>query len=459
MNQTWNEFKSFRLGYTEERRVSLSFFFQGNRVDVTLSSAYPWRWTTPVVLGTFLVISRFLAMVNVPLSAYNIVQEFTYQPNDTLPAVFLGNLVPLVLQNPTNSFTPQLLNVGDIIVLDNYILNYTVSQAFDGVDTSKPVSAFSYYSNPLSDNCDVTNITIQLLFTLSSTGPPVWNSEVQAPCSSNAPRFVVVDNPTVAFGTSDRGSIPFQEWLGPVPAQVTDILARAALGNISISHLGISCENLIQTFYHLVRLDLGVILENQIYNSPEMFNRTIVDMGDFSFASEARDWTFNTTLMAQWQQEVNFFQNNTRVPTLEYLRSVPRLKPMGSAVTSVFVSTFAMLSVIWTVFSLVAGALARKPSGKALNDALGKKHTLEQCERGDKWLETEMKEVDVSEVIVVGHPKESDAADRWRRRVDRNDMPTRIALVRISAALKKHGLMEDEDASWIQDDDMTVEFG
>ncbi|KAJ7336893.1 hypothetical protein DFH08DRAFT_1082928 [Mycena albidolilacea] len=44
---------------------------------------------------------------------------------------------------------------------------------------------------------------------------------------------------------------------------------------------------------------------------------------------------------------------------MEYLRPVPHLKPLGSAITSVFVSTFATLPAMWIIFSLVAGALAR----------------------------------------------------------------------------------------------------
>ncbi|KAF7343596.1 hypothetical protein MSAN_01980100 [Mycena sanguinolenta] len=282
MKRILNGIKSFRLGYAEER-------------------PYPWRWTTSIVLCAFLLISPFLAVLNVPLSAYNIVQEFTYQPNDTLPTVFLGNLVPSVLKNPTDSFTPQLLSVGETIVLDDNIFNYTISQAFDGIDTSKPVSTFPYYNNPLSDGCDVANITIQVQLT---------------------------EDPT---------------------------------------------------FYHLIRLDLGVIVDNQIYNSPQMFNRTIgsIDTEFYSLANAARNSTSNAMLMEQWQREVEFFQHNTRVPPLEYLRSVPRLKPLGSAVTGVFVSTFAILSVMWTAFSLVAGALARAHR-KAPHDTTGKKHTLEE---------------------------------------------------------------------------------
>ncbi|KAJ6484819.1 hypothetical protein C8R45DRAFT_1075197 [Mycena sanguinolenta] len=503
-----------------------------------------------------------------PLSAYNIVQEFTYQPNHTFPAVFLGNLVPSVLHNPTDSFSPQIFHVGDTILLENRIFNYTIAQAFDSADPSKPVSAFSYYNNPLSDSCDVANITIQLLLTeipateltsqfwtpevqvggtvacyipspfyLTWSGLPKWEEEeirnipaalttdivrhdflrvqhphiepifsdwdgpdtsdhpgagyrnitqahisltahpccdcdavlaggplenrgqlLQTPCSSNPLNFVVIDTPTVGFNLASSLPSSLTPTFSPGPRQVTDVLAQCQLTNISIANLGIAYGNIFQAVYHLVRLDLGVILENQIYNSPEMFNRTImpVDTGGWDIGNRTRDSTSNTTYMAQWQKEVEFFENNTRVPLLEYVRSVPRLKPPGSAVTSVFVSTFAMLSVMWTVFSLVAAALARKHSGNAADDTMGKKHTPEQSRMWeDKRSESGMEEVEESQVILLGREKEPDAVDRWRQRVDNNDIRTRVALARISAALKKHGIMEDED--WLQDNDTTME--
>ncbi|KAJ6471707.1 hypothetical protein DFH09DRAFT_1380541 [Mycena vulgaris] len=56
---------SYRLGYSPQR-------------------PYPWRWTTPTVLCSFILLGAFLAALNVPLSAYEVVQEFTYRPNDTL---------------------------------------------------------------------------------------------------------------------------------------------------------------------------------------------------------------------------------------------------------------------------------------------------------------------------------------------------------------------------------------
>ncbi|KAJ7890132.1 hypothetical protein B0H14DRAFT_2690696 [Mycena olivaceomarginata] len=64
-----------------------------------------------------------------------------------------------------------------------------------------------------------------------------------------------------------------------------------------------------------------------------------------AFANTSRRDSFNlATLWTAEQQDV------VRVPVMSYIRTVPRLKPLGAAITSVFVSTFAMVSVLWHVF-------------------------------------------------------------------------------------------------------------
>jgi hypothetical protein len=136
-------------------------------------------------------------------------------------------------------------------------------------------------------------------------------------------------------------------------------------GNVPGPDFTSTFQNAFQAIYHLVRLDLGVIIDNQIYNSPQMFNLSIVPVtipGWFlpSFANKSRATTSNSTLMAQWRDRVAFFQTSDRVPVMDYLRPVLRLKPLGLAITSAFVSTFTMLSALWTIFSLGAGALARR---------------------------------------------------------------------------------------------------
>jgi hypothetical protein len=54
------------------------------------------------------------------------------------------------------------------------------------------------------------------------------------------------------------------------------------------------------------------------------------------------------------------------VPDILYLTPVFKQKPLGQAISAVFVSTFSMLSAIWATFTLVASAIvtARSKPGK-----------------------------------------------------------------------------------------------
>jgi hypothetical protein len=123
--------------------------------------------------------------------------------------------------------------------------------------------------------------------------------------------------------------------------------------------------------YHTIRLDLGVSQPNQIYMSADIYNRSISTVyipGLFyeggpeeAFAnSSLRDSSNLTILWTAEQQDI------VRVPIMSYVRTMPCLKPLGAAITSVFVSTFAMVSVLWQVFSFIAAALSDKGSRKSI---------------------------------------------------------------------------------------------
>ncbi|KAJ7166264.1 hypothetical protein C8R46DRAFT_1276200, partial [Mycena filopes] len=128
------------------------------------------------------------------------------------------------------------------------------------------------------------------------------------------------------------------------------------------------------------------------------------------FANKSRTLTSNMTLMKQWAETVHSFNTTTRVPVITYLRPVQHLKPLGSAVTSVFVSTFAMVSVLWTIFSIGAGIVAGR-SENAKEDDQSLTEDLGQTVRGNSSAITQIE----------------------------------LSLVRMRLALKKHGLLEEYD--------------
>ncbi|KAJ6541668.1 hypothetical protein B0H19DRAFT_1239461 [Mycena capillaripes] len=344
----------------------LPAFITNYRIGYSPQRPYPWRWTTPLALFILFTSAALLTCLNVPLSAYEIVQEFTYFPNATLAALPMSNMIPSFLHAPTATFAPVNLNIGQTFRLNNSIFTYTISSAFDAVDNGKPVFSFPYYNNLFSSSCDVTNITATVgrnlgggaavypyyvygisgfvtcmsptlfqmtwglpihggldLFPLldyfgadlqqalwygvlgvndelygdaavTVTARPCCNCSgtmsdadlklesanlLQPPCSTQPARFIAltgsVQNTTA---TISPWGCPYT-WTGP---NTTDLFAglnpvcrQDYIGSHDLSALETTFQNLLQVSYHLVRRDLGVILGNQIDNSPEMFNRRI----------------------------------------------------------------------------------------------------------------------------------------------------------------------------------------
>ncbi|KAJ7854502.1 hypothetical protein B0H14DRAFT_3865464 [Mycena olivaceomarginata] len=316
------EIRSFRLGYT-------------------LQHPYPWRWTTPIVACIFLLLSGFLAVINVPLSAVDTVQQLTYRPNDTLPSIPLGNLIPSILHNPTTSFSPQVLTVGDVIesMTVNVVrekINNTVTWDTPRVEFSVTVvceiptrfhltwSGVYHLSEAITDAApdyappedpgdipaylaaDYHHVLMawrgpsfppdQRFFPLPAIGatfslttipccdcnatlagaPPETASLLRHPCSSTPAGFILekgglsmkTDADTTVFGniTAPMTVVDFLESVEPLLGDTP----------VPLSGLDALWQNLVESFYHLVRMDLGVIIDNQIYNSPEMYNQTII---------------------------------------------------------------------------------------------------------------------------------------------------------------------------------------
>ncbi|KAJ6478438.1 hypothetical protein DFH09DRAFT_1292857 [Mycena vulgaris] len=520
---------SYRLGYSPQR-------------------PYPWRWTTPTVLCSFILLAAFLVALNVPLSAYEIVQEFTYRPNDTLPSLPFSNMIPEMLQHPTGGFTPQILTVGDTLNLNNSIFNWSITAAVFHEHNSRPVSSFSYYNNPFPNGCDVTEMTITLsrhtyIDVNSTYWPPqytvnvtchiptlftlTWNGEVSgggnpaeydldsftsglslrplSPALEEPDRFVITVLPCCDCGevtAAPSAELPTQAPCRLRPARFVRVNSyfeypnsaeylnggrigtepsnglRLFSGDDTLSEaLNTMFLNTFQSLYHLVRLELGLILENQIYASPEMYNRSIAPVyvpgiNPFGEGNGALATTSDADVMAKWQDNVRLFNESDRVPVMLYLRSVPRLKPLGSAITSVFVSTFAMLSVLWTIFSLIAGALA----GSQADIAEDPKHvpSISQMSRISDDRKSALEEADWDGSEAIFAPENEDKAslhtlsERLSLTGENNNIRMSIAiaeiqltLARMGLALRKHGILADSDGNekkWVElEHDLTAD--
>ncbi|KAJ7613311.1 hypothetical protein DFH06DRAFT_1370813 [Mycena polygramma] len=186
-------------------------------------------------------------------------------------------------------------------------------------------------------------------------------------------------------------------------------MRKGYIGSGDPSELNLPLQNVFQVHYHLVRRDLGVILENNIYLSPEMFNNSITDATPHAILNSSslyRAETSNETLMAEWRNSFAPFNGTDRVPVLEYLRPVPRRKPLGSAITSVFVATFAMVSTVWTIFSVVA---------RAFVDSSDDSQSVVEKERFDAEAKRSFEEIEPTESSSFTAPYKDPAYEdhRW----------------------------------------------
>ncbi|KAK7007843.1 hypothetical protein R3P38DRAFT_2791982 [Favolaschia claudopus] len=453
------------------------------RVGYSPQKNYPWRWTTPLALVILLMSTVLLTCVNIPLSGYETVEEFTYFPNASIAALPMQNLIPSFLRPATAKFSPQHLNVGQVFSLNGSAVSYTIQSAFDA-GSKESVLSFPYYNNPFSNNCDIQNITVNVNLAVedlyghqyygwSATGfilcnyPTAfemswgmsWDSAggpqnaqidfaplnnagtdllikrernklsgmaysrvfgvnstqvggasvsvtarpccscngantseavqsdvadlLEFPCTSQPAQFIGISGNVVNSADLEHPwGFPYN-WAG---SNTSDLFSGldpqiqyTYFSSKGLSALQAPFHNMLQIVYHFVRSDLGLIFENQIFSSPEMFNSSIrpIDIPSdsqytngpfglisYSMANEMLASTLNTTLMQEWKSSVLAMERSTRVPVLEYLHPISQFKPLGSAMTSVFVATFAMVSAVWTVFGLVARAFVSSPEGE-----------------------------------------------------------------------------------------------
>ncbi|KAJ7084951.1 hypothetical protein C8R44DRAFT_821765 [Mycena epipterygia] len=494
------------------------------RLGYSPQCPYPWRWTTSIVLCGFIVLTAVLAIVNIPLSAYTVVLENTLRPNDTLPPLPFSNLIPGILQSSTEGFAPQSLSVGDMVHLNNSIFDFTITDAFaESFNNTQRIPSFSYYNNPFSDNCDVTQMAVNMS---RAPGPFISHAELEVTVICRMPNLFTLTWQSSSFGVEttparsdflvlvgelelglggynltadfddnsalivayaavkpccDCDAAPSDDTSAPIslsteapcrllPARfltversfsmqngetllgnpnTTDIFADAGVQSAISTDLpaGVNdiFQNVFQSLYHLVRMEMGVILENQIYAFPDMYNRSIsgIDLRG-AHANRSRSSTSNATLMSEWKESVRTFNDTNRVPVMFYSRPVPRLKPLGSAITSVFVSTFAMLSTLWAIFSVVAGVFARART----NAHLAKKPSLR---RSHVWRDAEEKAGDMDDSdsstsdLFVSYEGPQTALLQHLSLADENNRIVMAELAQMRLALKTRGILEDDE--------------
>ncbi|KAG7441082.1 uncharacterized protein BT62DRAFT_548255 [Guyanagaster necrorhizus] len=157
------------------------------------------------------------------------------------------------------------------------------------------------------------------------------------------------------------------------------------------SNVQLVLQNAFQAIYHTIRLDLGVIRPNQILTSSSMFDESISAVPLFqsfiapnstpppypvlaastsfivnnSYANTSRIGRSASDFNYYYQDALRFGPLDVRVPSVSYLRPVFRRKSTASAISSVFVATFAMVSAAWSLFHFTAGTFCKSQSDES----------------------------------------------------------------------------------------------
>ncbi|KIY71225.1 hypothetical protein CYLTODRAFT_419078 [Cylindrobasidium torrendii FP15055 ss-10] len=129
-------------------------------------------------------------------------------------------------------------------------------------------------------------------------------------------------------------------------------------------------HNVIQVLYHSVRLNLGIVTPDNILGSKELFLQAIqFDEDDNQFwTQQIIDHINGKSIASKLDFQISE-ENLAKSYAIEhtipfpYLKNVWHPKPIGSAIISVYASTFTIIALLWTVFHLIAGCfLDRKDS-------------------------------------------------------------------------------------------------
>ncbi|KAK0220443.1 hypothetical protein IW262DRAFT_1461704 [Armillaria fumosa] len=287
------------------------------------------RGTTPIICIFFVGLTILLVFINIPLSAYDVVQEFTYNPNDTSPSLSFTNIIPAPLRHTAGDFTPQTFRVGDTIQIESSVFTVVIVKAMASGKFlyGTAVGSFPYYNNPLS-SCNVfyerksqSRFPSEdpILFDLDGILMDLeygWNSENVTLISKiegeSAPTTTRNFNESYIVGVHSQ----YDPFLKDHPSCDDDVAKFQGTemvvyygqdgsfsymnippgGNILPSdqdldvpsNVQLLLQNALQAIYSIVRIDLGVSSPNQIFASSIMFSKSISSVSLFE------PWTDDT---------------------------------------------------------------------------------------------------------------------------------------------------------------------
>ena len=201
------------------------------------------------------------------------------------------------------------------------------------------------------------------------------------------------DDQEVMFKSSVQSFQPYSGYAqGAKLSVVTELLNNIVslfLGNLqSIDSFGMgtslstALNNTLRAIYHAVRLDLGVIRPNQIYNSSARFNASIANL---TFPTSFNIASFVSSTFAYRAGIGNVDLSNAtysvHVPNILYYTPAFKMKLLPQAIAAVFVSTFSMLLASWHAFNFVTSCFVKSQARPEAGSEFGKGSTRTSLHR------------------------------------------------------------------------------
>ncbi|KAI1177352.1 hypothetical protein F4777DRAFT_577158 [Nemania sp. FL0916] len=138
-----------------------------SRFSYTITRAYPYRWITPVIIVGGIVAIVVITFINVATTGYDLVATSTTNPNETVArgnADGKADLLAYFMKSVKPVCAPASIPINSEIYTTNYAIPYTLTSIYrKREDNSKEnLGSLVYHNNELQD-CDVTQMTIQVL--------------------------------------------------------------------------------------------------------------------------------------------------------------------------------------------------------------------------------------------------------------------------------------------------------
>ncbi|KAF9023284.1 hypothetical protein BDZ89DRAFT_1070028 [Hymenopellis radicata] len=389
-------------------------------MDRLISFEYPltrplnehWRYVNHALLAFGLVNFALFMTLNSYLVGYDVVSinKADYNASDNLP--WLASL-----QSKDYSCQAHTFQLGDVFRTNVSAFSYNVYN----IRTDEEATTGFQYANSYLDSCDVTQTAVQAAiycpeplnfeattswtysnhFSIGSINADLFgNNTIPRALLDAMSAFADEAYEGIFFGmyhTNDNADVDqpirtvfvealptcgdttpctavrphvawtFIEAIGQTDLQIVGDINSKTLIDIQTLY------NLLEVFYHAVRIDLGRWTSDNIFTNTTAFNTSVtpyIPAGQntsryYSAGAAARRQAFRDTANTQGMLYANATPTPDAIIRMQYTCNTLRRKTAGSWFISVLSATLSMFLTAWGLVVTVFGCMARrKPAGE-----------------------------------------------------------------------------------------------